>query len=413
MTCETVSGFTNDARAPVGLLFSALIRIRIRKRDSHVVYDVRLRDPSGRTYSRTFESKKAAQDFQASERADRARGSWVDPTLGRTRFSKAAERWIEAGIHKRPSSLDRDRSILNRHLLPALGNWPLESITPWDVQRLVMGWAATSSPASVSRQYATLRAIFNYAVTTDMLRRSPCRGINLPAVEPRESPLVTAQDLEYLALHLPGYEPLPYLGGVLGLRWAEAAGLTVRSIDFTKNTVTVEQQWTRGRGGVMVSQRPKSRAGRRTIASPDWLVDMLGRYLADRGISLDDREASVFLGPDGQRLDYSNWRSRLWIPATEAAGLCGLRFHDLRHTAGTALVAAGVDVKTVQIRLGHASPVTTLRIYAQGSSPADRAAADVLGKMFKPTGELRTTMRHVTSAREGPGHGRHGHGPEQ
>lgn len=210
---------------------------------------------------------------------------------------------------------------------------------------------------------------------------------------------MTAQDLEYLALHLPGYEPLPYLGGVLGLRWAEAAGLRVRSIDFTKNTVAVEQQWTRGAGGVMVSQRPKTRAGRRTIAAPGWLMDMSADHLADRGVSQDDREAAVFLGSDGQKLDYSNWRSRVWIPATETAGVAGLRFHDLRHTAGTAMVAAGVDVKTVQIRLRHASPITTLRIYAQGSSPADRAAADVLGKIFKPTSDLRERRRTATGTR--------------
>lgn len=384
-----------------------MIQARKRKRDGHVVYDVRLRDPSGRAYSRTFESKKAAQAFEASERADRARGSWIDPTPGREPFSKAADRWIEAGIHKRPSSLARDRSILDRHLLPALGNRPLESITPWELQKLVNTWAVVSSPASVTRQYATLRAIFNYAVTTDMLRRSPCRGVNLPAVEPRESPIVTAQDLEYLALQLPGYEPFPYLGGVLGLRWAEAAGLRVRSIDFTKGTVTVDQQWTRGAGGVMVSQRPKTRAGRRTIASPSWLMDMLADHLAERGVSQDDREADVFLGSNGQRLDYANWRSRIWIPAAEATGLSGLRFHDLRHTAGTAMVAAGVDVKTVQIRLGHASPITTLRIYAQGSSPADRAAADVLGRIFKPTSDLRERRRAAPgktwTERSGPG----------
>ncbi len=128
-------------------------------------------------------------------------------------------------------------------------------------------------------------------------------------------------------------------------------------------------------------------------------MDMLADHLAERGVSQDDREADVFLGSNRQRLDYANWRTRIWIPATEAAGLPGLRFHDLRHTAGTAMVAAGVDVKTVQIRLGHASPITTLRIYAQGSSPADRAAADVLGKIFKPTSDLRARRRPAKSAR--------------
>jgi integrase len=208
---------------------------------------------------------------------------------------------VGSGIHKRPSSPDPDRSILSGRLLPILGNRPLESITPWELQKMVNSWAVTGSPASVSRQYATVRAIFNHAVTTDMLRRSPCRGVNLPPVEPRESPLVTAQDLEYMALHLPGYEPFPYLGGVLGLRWAEAVGLRVRSVDFTKNTVAVEQQWTRGAGGVMVSQRPKTRAGRRTIASPGWLIDRLANHLAERGVPQHDREGPIFLGYVGQR----------------------------------------------------------------------------------------------------------------
>ena len=135
----------------------------------------------------------------------------------------------------------------------------------------------------------------------------------------------------------------------------------------------------------MISQRPKSRAGRRTLASPDWLIGMLRRHLAERNVALDDRDAVVFVGPDGHHLDYANWRSRIWIPATEAAGLKGLHFHDLRHTAGTALVSGGVDIKTAQIRLGHASPVTTLRVYAQGSSRADRAAADVLADSFIPS----------------------------
>ena len=66
----------------------------------------------------------------------------------------------------------------------------------------------------------------------------------------------------------------------------------------------------------------------------------------------------MFVGPDGKGLDYANWRTPVWRPAVARCELTGLRFHDLRHAAGTAMVVGGVDIKTAQTRLGHASPIT-------------------------------------------------------
>jgi integrase len=69
-------------------------------------------------------------------------------------------------------------------------------------------------------------------------------------------------------------------------------------------------------------------------------------------------------------------------PATKRAGLDGLTFHDLRRANATCLAGEGVDVKTAQIRLGHADPRTTLAIYAQRTSTADRVAAERVGPPF-------------------------------
>ena len=91
----------------------------------------------------------------------------------------------------------------------------------------------------------------------------------------------------------------------------------------------------------------------------------------------------LFVSPDGSPLHYSNWRRRVWLPAAEAAGFSGLHFHDLRHTAATALVAEAIDIKTAQTRLGHSAQVM-LRIYAQASARADRTAAEKVGEVFRP-----------------------------
>ena len=84
----------------------------------------------------------------------------------------------------------------------------------------------------------------------------------------------------------------------------------------------------------------------------------------------------MFVSPAGGPLEYAHWRGREWLPATEAAGLLGLHFHDLRRANATMLVAEGVDPKTAQRRLGHADIRMTLGVYAQALDSAEREAGD-------------------------------------
>jgi integrase len=90
---------------------------------------------------------------------------------------------------------------------------------------------------------------------------------------------------------------------------------------------------------------------------------MLTEHLARRGLTGADTDALGF-----RPLRYERWRRRVWLPATERAGLHGLRFHDLRRANATALVLDGVDVKTAQTRLGHSDPRLTIAIYAQATT---------------------------------------------
>jgi integrase len=186
-----------------------------------------------------------------------------------------------------------------------------------------------------------------------------------------------------IASSLGDYGPMLYLAA-FGLRWGEVARMRVGRFDFLRHTVTVATQRTRGERGRMVEHDPKTKAGRRTFTLPGWMMTMLSEHLAGRGLTGGDPDALVFVSPEGAPLHYSNWRQRVWLPALRAAGFEDLTFHDLKHTAGTILVAEGVDVKIAQVRLGHANPQTTLRIYAQATDRADRAAADKVGARLRP-----------------------------
>jgi integrase len=296
---------------------------------------------------------------------------------------------------------DRDAYLaeiaLKRHVLPALGDRKVATIRPADVQRIVNDWKATMAPSTVARTYSVLRAVLNLAVDRELLLRSPARGTRLPSVATPRHRLPTPEEVVALAAaHPDQYEPMVWLGVVLGLRCGEVAGLRVGRVDVLRRTLTVAEGVSRGRKGRSAVAAPKSEAGRRTLAVPAELAAMLGDHLAARGLTGADAEALVFVAPEGGPLRYSNWLRRVWQPACVGAGLGrmvevegrrtkryeGPGFHDLRRVNATALVAEGVDVKTAQARLGHSNPRLTLAIYAQSTEAADKAAADAMGARF-------------------------------
>jgi integrase len=235
----------------------------------------------------------------------------------------------------------------------------------------------------VRRQYGVLRAILNHAVNTDLIVRTPCRGVKLPAVEHIDRHVVTPDEIVRMSDAVGAdYAPMVVLGAVLGLRWGEVAGLRVGRLDFLRSTLTVAEQLTRGLRGAPTLGPPKSTAGRRTLAVAEPVMQLLSEHLVRRGLTGADEAAFVFVSTSGEPLDYTNWRRRVWLPACRAAGLEGLVFHDLRRANATGLVAEGVDLKTAQTRLGHSDPRLTLAVYAQATTEADRAAADRLATRF-------------------------------
>jgi integrase len=219
-----------------------------------------------------------------------------------------------------------------------------------------------------------------WAESSEYIVRTPCRDIRLPRVRLVDRPALTAKQLEVLAKALgQDQAPMMWLGAVLGLRWAEAAGITANRVDLKAGMISVDRQLARS--GDLAP--PKSAASTRSLACPGWLMDDLEALRGRRDVDGASDELLFVAGGD-RPLNYTNWRRRNWKPACEKAKLPALKFHDLRSLAATALVAAGVDVKTAQTRLGHSSPQVTLGIYARMTAENDRRASDLVGDIFRP-----------------------------
>lgn len=345
----------------------------IRKAPRSGRWEARYRDPLGAQRTATFDRKADATAFLASMETDKQRGAWRDPALGRIRFDDWAAEYLAGAVHKRATTLAQDRQRLRKHLLPAFGAMPLATITPLDVRRFVERLATGMAPSTVRTIYGCLRAILSAAVDADLIAVSPCRGVKLPAKRAAEKRVLTVAELHRLADEMPAdYRPIVYLAAVGSLRWEEIAGLRVGRLNFMSKTPTldVREAYTAVGGFADV----KTKASRRTIQLPPFLVTMLAEHLARR--RSPGPEALVFVAPRGGPLSAANFHRRTWLPAVRRAGLEGFTPHGLRHSTVGLMVEMGHHPLVIQRRLGHSSSQTTMDVYGHVLASLDDAVTD-------------------------------------
>jgi len=219
-----------------------------------------------------------------------------------------------------------------------------------------------------------LRMIYRDALVNELVWRDPTAGIPLPTGDIRPDRTLTRAEESRLLLAGTEQGQLFFLLGLdAGLRWGEAAGLTALDVDLDSGFVTVRQVVERHSG--MVRGYPKSHRARK--------VPLTDRVVAALAAPVESAAAARGLGgllfatsKTGRQLGYDNWRRDLWYPARAAAALADPqpRYHDLRHTYGTRLAAAGMPRKEIAVLMGHADERTTGR-YLHAADDGARARA--------------------------------------
>lgn len=167
-------------------------------------WEARYRDPLGQQRSKTLATKADAKAFLAATEARIAQGAWADPAHARLRFSDVAADWLASNPAKRATTHARDATVIRVHLDPVLGGLPLAGVRPVHVQQVIDTMVARGlAPKTVRTDYGVLRAILSWAVETDLIDRSPCRGIRLPSPAPSARPVGSAEEMERLAAAMP------------------------------------------------------------------------------------------------------------------------------------------------------------------------------------------------------------------
>jgi integrase len=229
----------------------------------------------------------------------------------------------------------------------------------------VRGWLAGLvsrglSPSRAKHAYYVLYAVLEAAIQAGALVRNPAAGVRAPRSHSREMHFLSAAEVERLAEAIvPPYGVLVRFAAYTGLRAGEIAALRVKRVDLLRGTVRVVESASEV-GGRLITGPTKTHA-ERTVRLPRFLRDELAAYLASRP---RDRDAFVFAAPKGGPLRHNNFYQRLFCPALARAGLPDqVRFHDLRHTCASLLIAQGAHPKAIQAHLGHSSIQVTMDRY--------------------------------------------------
>ena len=167
-----------------------------------------------------------------------------------------------------------------------------------------------------------------------------------------------------------------------GMRQGELFALQWDDIDLDAATLSVRRTAVRLGGAVSIGE-PKTARSKRLINLPEIAVEALRDRRKDMLAEGNADSPWVFCAPEGGILQASNVLQRSYYPLLVSAKLPRIRFHDLRHTAATLLLATKVHPKVVQERLGHAKIATTLDTYSHVLPSMQEDATDHLDRMFK------------------------------
>lgn len=245
---------------------------------------------------------------------------------------------------------------LRTHWWPLVGDRRIRSLSRSDMKSAVAALAAVLAPSTVETVFAVMRAMMSAAVDDGVIPVNPCYRVPLPRVQPREVEPLPAAAVLALADALPRrYRACVPLAAGAGLRFGEATGLTVPRVNFLQRRILVVEQAQNGALAPL-----KTRASRRTIPADDWVLAEVTAHLQRYGTG----PGQVIMSNRAGGLVRRNAFGDIWRATVKAAGLPqGTRYHALRHFYASALIAANLNPKVIQSRLGHATIAETMDIY--------------------------------------------------
>jgi integrase len=372
--------------------------IRRRGRSWELKYDVRT-DGLRRTVYRAFKgTRREAQAELARLLAQVADGGHVEPSKltvaehVRARF----EQWQASGAIS-PKTAEGYAGLIERHIVPYLGNKLLQKINTRDVE----AWHSTLltsgrkgrygrpdgqagvSTRTIGHAHRVLSKALREGMRHELVLKNVAAIQRAPKVTTDKMVILTPERVAELPARLDGHAlAAPAVVALFtGMRRGEILALRWGNVDVAGKVIRVRESLEATKAGLRFKP-PKSKAGVRDVTLPAIVVETLQAHrktLLERRLMLGQGKLAdadlVFPAWDGSPQHPDAFGS-MWIKLATQLGL-GVSFHGLRHTHASQLIDAGVDVVTIARRLGHSSPAITLNVYAHLFRKDDGKAAAI------------------------------------
>jgi integrase len=300
------------------------------------------------------------------------------------------QRWLadDVALNKSFKTFEEYEGAVRLFVLPHLGSMKLAALSGAKLQQ----WQASLARKGVSansrlRSIRVLRCALNKAVRLRLLPFNPMAAVEKPRVIREErKPLEPEQCTALFAAcrqHRLG--DLIVLAAMTGLRKGELFALEWSAVNLAEGVLVVRRSLEESGGGRKLKE-PKTAAGRRVVSLGAEAVQALQSRLdkAKAEGMEPDVVPIVFPSTTGTHLLQSNFDRNVWYPIRQAAGIPDtFVFHDLRHTQASLLLAAGVDLKVIQKRLGHRDFATTANTYSHLLAGAQHDAVLKVDELLK------------------------------
>ena len=302
----------------------------------------------------------------------------------------------------RAKTLDSYAYLIDTHIIPRLGEIRIDKLTAAHLQRLyrtllesgrVKGEGGLSS-STVVHVHNILNDALDQALRWGVLGRNVTDLVDPPPLTQREMTIWTPEEVSRFlsAIKEDRLYPLFYLVLLTGLRQGEVLGLQWADVDLQEKTLTVRRTITHLKGQ-LIENPPKTARGRRPLE----LGEAAAALLQNHRKNIDYPTEWVFSTRYGTPIHRRNVNRSL-LRLQELADVPKIRFHDLRHSHASFLLATGANPRLIADRLGHSDVAFTLRTYAHLLPGAQREAAERVESLFH---ELPGDTKGTQSQKEG------------
>lgn len=320
-------------------------------------------DLDGGRETEAFSRKVDAETYRDAAITRLNTGSYVTEKAGLVTVAAVWEVYLSH--QKKGKTKDRRVSAWNTWVSPKWGKRLIRDVTRSGVKTWIVEMGEKGAkPATIESAMEVLRGVLQVAVDDKRLAENAAKGHKLPARTKVNKGYLTHDQAWLLADTIdPRYRTLVLFLVYTGLRFGEAAALSVADLDMLRKLVHVRQQVSETSAGLVWT--PTKGKQDRWVPLESFLLEPLAKLCEGK-----KRDDLVFTAPRGGVLLLNTWRERTWNPTVETLTDADDDFprvtpHDLRHTAASLAVQAGANIKALQAMLGHEDATETLNTYAE------------------------------------------------